>query len=818
MPNSPEKTDGVPGIGYVSEFIINSVRLDRMIAAREEDKEFLEAGGTIYYTPDQSTWYAMFSPVRNGMKHTDSADNKIGGFAEVYSLTDKSDKDYHDNSPFTGMDVSGIMGKLLMDQIFNPRGNTPAPKFFLTETSKSGLRVAMQELLAEQGNTGTRSRETAVKEALQNISSFVESLPEGENVYENLATKGIKKHPLLKEIFLDDTMPNHRAERAEIYNDLSLFDWSYLKEEVTAHRSNEDTFNLDKRDIKEFEELSNKFENILGGRVPKAGRTSRTKCQALAEILAMNVVVGAKMNGMVRFVYLTNSDWAIKYFDKLAWDREEDIPLVKFSKTPGKRHYSVSRLFIRHPLCFLADTDLRSTATLQDNSLRQLVDTIVPRALSDNHLLQIPHAETQAEIENALSCQSRSAISVYTAEIESFYKSWNSKKTPWVNLFLFQRSQQWLENIEIFKMKGFKEYWRQENKKFVRSVWPMGLYLSLMTEGNIARAAPLIYIGSDDDTGKLLTKMQSKMSSGSLTDLHDTIEEFNSRETDVYTPEKREYFDALVFSVLFFSANQFQTADSYAAIACREAQNSNDPDITGREAFYLRAQLARISAQKPSDLNSAKKYMNIAFGKLCEDNLLGQVSISPVRFQAEEWSRKIVEALFRKYDDNNEDAVSVTMLKQYLAFARRITGDDLPNLSENEKEAFSANLYQKIRFNFLVICMSVKNIGENTAKELNRQRKELITVWNERFGSKNTYLKIEINRNTIDGLPTIERAYIIAAACCCSESPFVSKDLDLGKEISDAFEKKALKAAVSSKIDKPRYECLKEICKTSLEG
>ena len=258
------------------------------------------------------------------------------------------------------------------------------------------------------------------------------------------------------------------------------------------------------------------------------------------------------------------------------------------------------------------------------------------------------------------------------------------KKSPWVNEFLAQRGGNWVKGLELFSAEGFHSFWRKINADFARRSWQIGIYLALMTEVKPARAAPLVFIDCDDETNEMLSTMQSVLARGEIEELHEQIDSFVRRESDGKDRDRKEYFDSLVNAVLFMFSNQFETSRTHAETACDIAMKSTDPEVTGREAYYLRSHLLRITARNRFELEDARKLMLIARSKLELDNeiLHDDQRVSSIRFSVEDWSRKIVGALADHFGKRGRPAFPSSLMREYLSFVRDCVSDEFSVLGK----------------------------------------------------------------------------------------------------------------------------------------
>lgn len=802
----------------LGQFILESIRLDALLDARERDIEFTKSGGELLYTPDSSTWNSFFFPVRYGQEHPGKNTN-IPGFSEVYLESDRTDTPYFQESPLSGRQVSGMLGKVLIDAIFLSQNNNGlSTQFFLTEESKQGLNEAIKTVLLRKANkTKNINQQKTIVTQLTKLSAAFLAVASAENtealflsVPKNLNSAGAI------ESFLDDDNIINLIDRIRSYDDVSFFDWDYIKSMADNSRSDETIFQLGISDVREFERLRSEFAKTFQSALPSS---AASKIASMSEILALNYIVGRSSEKEKRIIYLTNAQWAIRDFDRFVWDEHSANPLRLESPRNGLR--TVSSHFVRNPLCFLHDIELRPEDGEAQGALKIFMDSVVPRKLHDDRRLD-PSQKKLDLISQALDGLEKSGkLDAYVAELDRFYGRWAEKKTPWVNSFLEQRAKHWAEGLQLFSQEGFHSFWRKVNRDFTRLSWQFGIYLALMTEGRPARAAPLVFIDCDINTNALLSSMQSVLAQGDIEGFQDQIDKFLNRIT-LGSKERKEYFDALVNAVLFLFSSQFETSKLHAETACELAMKSRDTDVNGREAYYLRSYLVRVTAENRSDLEDARRLMLIARNKLELDNsVLPESSrISTIRFDLEDWSRRIVAALADYFDQGKPSEFPARYLREYLVFVRQATSTKFAELSHAESNALHRQICERMRFNFLVISVTMDEVSAGSDGASKGFLNGVVSEWNKVFGSLNNDLFIQINEEMLQNASIIEQAYLLSLAIGAAGADFIKidKKINISERANQFFEsnKKDVVSAQTSFVDKERYKRLGSYCKRRL--
>lgn len=788
------------------EFIERTLILDNLIDARTKDIEFIRTGGQIYLTPDHSTWSAFFFPVQDGAEHLNNTGDEVDGFAEIYPEADKSDEPYVDGSKLTAKKTTGMLGKILIDSIFSPSDQSHTPSFFLTNESQMGLKETLDHLLRVRRKRSINfSDHKAVFDALHRLKLELKNAPP-EMAFSDLATNPEKVSALWIDLLLDDANPINLIERAKTFNSLKRIDTQTLGDSVVLRNETLTRFGLVAKDLGDLDEYAGKFSAIMSRELTK---TASSKIRSISEILALNLVVGRKTDDKTRFLYLTNSSLAVTDFDRFSWNLKDDEPLKLFEEE-GKLK-SVAKLFVRNPLCFLQDIESRAFELGPDQPLKTFVDTIVPRHFRNARRLGVNDRKKQA-IKSTLK-KNEIQLDFYNLELTNFYKSWGSKKRPWVNLFLAKRGEEWEPKFEVFDRGGFQAFWTHANEEFAKFAWKMGIYLAAVSEIGPARAVPLVHIDCDKTTSQLLIAMQKDLSNRRMKDLGGEIGRFNTRATTGQSKDKVQYFDALVNAVLFMFCNQFNTAETYAGIACDIATRSDDEKITGREALYLRSHIVRITAQNHRDFDRARKYMLLARSKLSEDNrVFPAAPISSIRFDLEDWSRRIVETM--PLNSSQRETVSPRLLTEYLSFARNTVETDFGIVTHEEKELLP-RVCGKMKFNFMVLLISIENFGINSAISADEARRQILNLWNGTFAIKYEALRILVSAETLRESSTIEKAYLLSLAAISPNADFVENGINVASEVNSFFgigNKDTLDAAKTSKVDLLRYEKLSQFC------
>lgn len=788
------------------EFIEKTLILDNLIDARTKDIEFIKKGGRIYLTPDKSTWGAFFFPVQDGAEHKGER-GVVDGFAEIYPEADKSDEPYVDGSALSAKNTSGMLGKILIDSIFSPSEETHAPAFFLTDESRIGLNETLEHFLrVRQNRSMSWSEHKTVFDALSQLKKNLAAFPP-EKGFANLAVNPEKASPAWIQLLMNDANPTNLNERARAFNKLRRIDIQTLVDSVDPTNETLLRFGLIAKDLEDLGKHSEEFSAVLSSGLRN---TAADKIRSISEILALNLVIGRKTDGKTRFLYLTNSSWAVTYFDKFSWDLNADEPLKPFDED-GKLK-SVAKLFVRNPLCFLQDIESRAFELGPDQPLKIFVDTIVPRHFRNARRLGVNDRKRHS-INNTLK-KNINQLEFYDRELTKFYKSWGLKKRPWVNLFLAKRGVEWQPEFEVFDKEGFQAFWTRANEEFAKSAWKMGIYLAAVSEIGPARAVPLVHIDCDRTTNGLLIAMQRDLSTGKMRELGIEIERFNTRETRGQSKDKVQYFDALVNAVLFMFCNQFNTSETYAGIACDIAARSDDEKITGREALYLRSHLVRVTARDHRDFDRARKYMLLARSKLSEDNrLMPEAPVSSIRFDLEDWSRKIVEAMppISRYGEG----MTPRLLNEYLSFARNAVENNFGITSDEEKELLP-RVCGKMKFNFMVLVVSIESFGLSLAVTADEARRQIVLFWNDTIGLKHEDLRILVTRKALKDSSTIEKAYLLSLAMAAPGADFIDGSIDLANEVNKFFgigNKYTIDSAKTSRVvDHLRYEKLIRFC------
>ncbi|WP_417463276.1 hypothetical protein [Kordiimonas sp.] len=799
-------------------FILDSIKLDALMDARARDLEVLGTGGKVLYAPDHSTWSAFFFPVTDGQVHRGDV-SIIPGFAEVFRDADRSDELFQ-NGPLKVNDVTGILGKVLIDAIFDQTDESDiAPDFFLTEESKAGLNEAIKAAVRTRSNNAKDSGvQRSVATALTALSKEFHDTGDLPKLFsespEKLGIGGTLA------VLLDDENPVNINERVETYNEIGFIDWSYIEDALMDGEAGEEVLNFKRADIREYERLVEEFQSVFSKHLPPSA--SEGKIASMSEILALNAIVERAGRTDIRFAYLTNAPWAIRDFDRFAWDAHSDTPLRPIrGRTMAP---TVSYLFVRSPLCFLHDTELSPEEDETTSSLKTFMDSIVPRQLHDKHRLSI--SSTRERLLNyALNDLDDGKADLYGSEVKAFYERWGKKKAPWINAFLARKGAFWKDGLELFSKEGFHSYWRDVNHHFAQNSWQLGIYVAMMMDENAARAAPLTFIDCDRETNELLAQMQAALAGRHMVQFQAKILKFIDRRVKGQSEERQHYFDALVNAVLFMFSNQFKASLLHTETACDLALRSSETDVTGREAFYLRSHLMRITAQNRDEIEMARKLMLIARSKLEIDNenLSSEEQVSTIRFDVEDWSRRIVLALADYFDKKaNSRQFPRNLFREYLTFVKNASESDFAGLKSDERNSLFERICERIKFNFLVLAVT---LDSSVGQERNNSRHmltEIVNEWNRTFGKRHEHLALTVFGVEYNQASIIERAYYLALAAGAPKAEFISDDFDIRREAESFFanenRRKSIALAETSFVDKERYYSLEKYCFDRLRG
>lgn len=114
------------------------------------------------------------------------------------------------------------------------------------------------------------------------------------------------------------------------------------------------------------------------------------------------------------------------------------------------------------------------------------------------------------------------------------------------------------------------------------------------------------------------------------------------------------YLHFLIFSGLFAAANRWNIAADLAGhaieIASLNPETKSDSNVSGREAYYLRASAMRLGARELSDFDDAMNNLQLAQEalKIDKEDRPG-LRISPLRFDAEKVATDLGKLHFRRY-------------------------------------------------------------------------------------------------------------------------------------------------------------------------
>lgn len=200
-----------------------------------------------------------------------------------------------------------------------------------------------------------------------------------------------------------------------------------------------------------------------------------------------------------------------------------------------------------------------------------------------------------------------------------------------------------------------------------------------------SRNPPDVQFDSYKNANELFRTLQS---AENLSDLHPPFrEQLDRLKLDCLSEEVGAtdlgYLHFLVFSGLFAAANRWNIAADLAGhaieIASLNPTTKNESNVSGREAYYLRASATRLGAKEISDFSDALGDLKSARKSLEIDKAdRPELRISPLRFDAEEMATHIGELHFRR---RNSEAVDggfelVERAREIFAAVQRYEPDD----------------------------------------------------------------------------------------------------------------------------------------------
>ena len=222
-----------------------------------------------------------------------------------------------------------------------------------------------------------------------------------------------------------------------------------------------------------------------------------------------------------------------------------------------------------------------------------------------------------------------------------------------------------------------------------------------------------------------------------------------------------------------------------------------------------------MTAQRRTDFDRAKRFMFLAKSKLKEDNrLMSDGNVSSIRFDLEDWSRRIVEMLDLQFVHGH--GLTPALLSQYLTFVRQVSDSGFADLRGAERNSLFHRICDKMKFNCLVIVISLEQFGLAVPVESDAARQRIVVTWNELFGSVVPELKFFLDSSNLKAASTIEKAYMLALAANSPTAKFVARDLNVRDEVEDFFgsaNRETLKAVSTSLVDAERFRRLERFCR-----
>jgi hypothetical protein len=144
---------------------------------------------------------------------------------------------------------------------------------------------------------------------------------------------------------------------------------------------------------------------------------------------------------------------------------------------------------------------------------------------------------------------------------------------------------------------------------------------------------------------------------------------FDSR-TVINENSSSGYLVLLMYAVLYASDNNWATC----GIIARQAMNlsrslGEDSEITGREATFLAAVSARLTARDKGDLENCYKLLDAADEILAKDVADGR-DLNGIRFKAERLNLWVSEILFDAFEENQDKTALTEMIKKAFQYAK----------------------------------------------------------------------------------------------------------------------------------------------------
>ena len=675
-PNTPEILRG---------YIRDAAHQRRLMEPWLNDREFIEGGGKVAYAVDTDVIMLFTNPVEESIPQQ----HRPFGYATIF----------HDDNK----ELAIAFGQALAEHIFTKLVPGGGPLMVMPS-----LEAEIGRVFAAVARDASGSENAAQHEVMK-LRATIEELEPFADQPDELAEQLKTRAPALAQILRSVRGPNAVLNRfGRLFSEERIAGLDFLAERNKWYDAEFRALFPAIANIPDLYRLNRLADDWLKTlKKTKDPKTSKDKveddAQALARLQWMNEKIDPKK---FRIVFITG-------------DKAISEAAARPSKT---RSGNFRDLYIRNPRAFMADDCVLfpwDDSESQTHYLTEFLDLFLADFLDRSPRDKCPgaaHHDVLEEREDDLIDTCRSALDRFPDMGKDFRKEWedftSDVSTRAISLDLTAEDlaidadvagdiDKIIDKVEHILEQQIDKTWSACFDAATQS----GFILNSASRGKLPsepqlrpRNAPPLYFDRFEETTKFVRALLSTTGKENPQEYQKSLDMLKKED------EGTGYLFNLAFAMLFASMGRWQLTAILADRALQKVQESGDEQLSGREAFYLKAITLRHTARKAADLGEIDRLIDSALACLEKDkkNHKG-LEVLPLRFEIERTSAELALSLF----DILHQRVSHKTLRS-LEEIQTAFQDHLEKLSDDLKSRMDPWIYLNVERKLLTnIFMTV---------------------------------------------------------------------------------------------------------------
>ena len=624
-PNRPE---------ILRDYIIDAAHQRRLMKPWLNDQQFIKGGGKVAYAVDTDVIMLFTNPVEESIPQ----EHRSFGYATIFRNDDAT--------------LSIAFGQSLAEHIFTKLGPDGGPLMVMPS-----LEAEIGRVFAAVARDASNSENAARKEVAE-LRETIEELQPFEKQPDRLVEELKKRAPELAKILHGVLGPNARLNRfGRLFSDERIAGLDFLAERNEWYDAELRKLFPAIASIPDLYRLNQLTDDWLKAlKETKNRKTYKNRveddAQALARLQWMNEKIDSKR---FRIVFITG-----------------DEAISKAAARSGETGSGNFRdLYIRNPRAFMADSrvlfpwadDDRRTYDLTRG--RGFKEKSAPTSACDRQTRDLTELFElflgELPLDNRPLKLSPDMVTDFREKWEDFTSDVAARAIPLdltaqdlgIDGDVVDNITKIMDKVEKVLDKRIDEAW---TACFNGTAQSSGFHV--LSSERRPRNAPPLYFDRFKQTTIFVRNLLSTTGKINLEEYQESLDMLGKEDAGI------GYLFNLAFAILFASRGRWSLTAILADRALQKVKESDDKQLSGREAYYLKAITLRHTARKAADLGKIDDLIHSALACLEEDKKNHEdLKVLPIRFEIERTSAKLALSLFDIFCDP-------------------ISNDNLPSLKE----------------------------------------------------------------------------------------------------------------------------------------